>query len=158
MLDLHGKVVKITDEVTMNTAMYSSVTAPGTLMYYKYTSDYSKYIIQTYDFNTGKFTDLFTTVDSTSLIMTQNDKFVFSEGNSKINYVPFKGGPIQLSLQEYYYSISTFFSGEFGAFLWKNTSDQVLYTLVKQGEIMFTKIVSNEENPFQNQIKCIRIA
>lgn len=82
----------------MYTASSPSAISPTCIMYYKYTADYSKFIIQSYDFLSGKFADLFTTTDSTSLIMTNNEKFVFTEGNSKINFVPFKGNPVQLNL------------------------------------------------------------
>lgn len=61
LFDFYGKVVKVTDQMTMYSVNSPSAIGPSTIMYYKYTDDYSKYIIQTYDIQTGKFSDLFTT-------------------------------------------------------------------------------------------------
>jgi len=60
-------------------------------------------------------------------------------------------------LPEFYYSLKTFYKGDLGAIIWKNSSDQVLYTLIKGSEILFTKVITIDDNPLSATIKSIHI-
>ena len=66
-----------------------------------------------------------------TLSLTGNENFVFAEGGSKLSHINLKTKAITpLGLPEYF-SLKTAFKGEYAAILWKNSSDQILYTLIK---------------------------
>lgn len=65
------------------------------------------------------------------MIITGNENFIFAEGGAKLSHINLKTKQITpLGLPEYY-SLKTTFIGDKAAILWKNSSDQILYTLIK---------------------------
>ena len=123
--------------------MYSVTPCKGTtVMFYKTTPDWTQNIICTLDLKGGKVVECYTTQDnSLQLSMTGNENFVFAEGGSKLSHINLKTKMITpLGLPEYF-PLKTAFKGEYAAILWKNSSDQILYTLIKGTQILFTKII-----------------